>query len=456
MTVLPWMFPVPLRPSRFEACSARWRPCNIEVALDLIGAFAFTKQKSGPVLWCDYQTQLDDNARGRLGSGRGGVYRNKYIKGVGRTLTAANWNDAADVYHASGHMSVGSALREYLITRILKQQGLIGSIVPCETILAAPLKPEEIRAASEGHTSSRPSLTPADAAMMALSVKPADFVRTSNFVWALNQMSAKVRDIGLLFIEFERGLHSPEDRGNLQGEPESIAAAMDSAFHRGLSNFRRFAGIGLFWMYPQNNFTLDGRFLDLETPLFFGAPFAGAFTQTVKGGRPRRVLGFEEFAFVLHWRLFVRWLDMRLQFLTSPGVLTDEIAREFLKAVRLAVSSQFHRKHPLYSDRNLIAGAVEHLAEPLDLARSGRSRLLELAQYEFAVTVHGSTEPVPDAGWKKVNLPLTPPTCTPFRVEATDFFSPKLTKSAEVYGEWLTKLGTSADPGELLRGIIKL
>ena len=456
MTVQPWMFPVPLRPSRFEASSNRWRQCNVEVALDLIGAFAFTKQKSGPVLWCDYQTQIDDNARGRLGSGRGGVYRNKYIKGVGRTLTAANWNDSADVYHASGHMSVGSALRELLITKFVRAHGVADAIVPCETILAGRLEDAEMRAASEGHTSSRPKLTPADALMMALSVKPADFVRTSNFVWALNQMSSKVRDVGLLFMEFERGLHPPEDRGNLEGEPESIAAAMDAAFQRGLANFRRFARIGLFWMYPQNNFTLDGRFLDLETPLVFGAPFIGAFTQTVKGGRPRRVLGFEEFAFVLHWRLFVRWLDMRLQFLTSPGVLADEIAREFLKAVRIAVGSQFHKKHLLYADGRLISEAVGHLVEPLDLGRSGRSRLMELAKYEFAVTVRGAVEPVPDAGWKRVRLPLTPPTSTPFRVEAPDFITPVLTSKAEVYGVALAKLGACGSPAELLRGIIRV
>ena len=424
--------------------------------MDRIGPFVFTKQKSEPILRCDYQTQIDDNSRGRLGSGRAGVYRGKYIKGVGRTLTAANWNDSADVYHASGHMSVGSALREFLITKFVNESGLADAIVPCETILAGRLTPAEMRAVSEGHTSSRPKLTPADAGMMALSVKPADFVRTSNFVWALNQISAKVRDIGLLFIEFERGLHLPANRGNLEGEPESIAAAMDGAFRRGLANFRQFARAGLFWMYPQNNFTLDGRFLDLETPLVFGAPFVGTFTQTVKCGRPRRLLGFEEFAFVLHWRMFVRWLDLRLRFLTSPGVLIDRMAREFLKSVRLAIVKQFNRKHLLYSDNQLVGEAVNQLAEPLDLVRSGRSRLTELAKHEFAATVRGVTNPVPDVGWRRLRLPLTPPTSTPYRVEAPDFLNPVLTRQAEIYGDRLAKLGACSEPGELLQGIIGL
>ena len=447
---------MPVRESRFQAASARWRPINIEVALDRIGPFVFTKQKSDPILWCDYQTQIDDNSRGRLGSGRAGIYRGKYIKGVGRTLTAANWNDSADVYHASGHMSVGSALREFLITKFADESGLADAIVPCETILAARLTPAEASAVSEGHTSSRPKLTPADSGMMALSVKPADFVRASNFVWALNQISAKVQDIGLLFIAFERGLHSPADRGSLEGEPENIAAAMDGAFRRGLANFRRFARAGLFWMYPQNNFTLDGRFLDLETPLVFGAPFVGTFTQTVKGGRPRRLLGFEEFAFVLHWRMLIRWLDLRLRFLTSPGVLIDGMAREFLDEVRLAIGRQFHRKHLLYSDNQLVGEAVNQLVEPLGLARGGRPRLMELAWHEFEATVRGVTNPVPDVGWRRLRLPLTPPTSTAFRVEAPDFLNPVLTRQAEVYGERLAKLGACSEPVDLLHGIIKL
>ena len=55
--------------------------------------------------------------------------------------------------------------------------------------------------------------------MMALSIKPADFVRTSNIVWALNQFSAKVSDFGLLFLEFERGLHLPGDGCGIPARP---------------------------------------------------------------------------------------------------------------------------------------------------------------------------------------------------------------------------------------------
>ena len=81
---------------------------------------------------------------------------------------------------------------------------------------------------------------------------------------------------------------------------------------------------------------------------------------------------------------------------------------------------------------------------------------MELAKHEFAATVHGVTNPVPEAGWKPVRIPLSPPTSTPYRVEAPDFCNPVLTRLAEVYGERLAKLGACSEPGELLRGIIKL
>ena len=71
MTSAPaWLFPAPVRRSRFVAESPRWRPFNIEVALDRIAPFALAKKSVRPVLHFDYQTHVEDNPPGRLGSGR--------------------------------------------------------------------------------------------------------------------------------------------------------------------------------------------------------------------------------------------------------------------------------------------------------------------------------------------------------------------------------------------------
>src|SRR6185295_6840274 len=93
-----WQFPVPIKPSGFVPLSPEWKPWNIETDLSAVRSFEFTKKAPRDLLWFDYHTTLDGNARGRLGSGRGGTYRGYYLKGIGRTPAAANWNDAEDRY----------------------------------------------------------------------------------------------------------------------------------------------------------------------------------------------------------------------------------------------------------------------------------------------------------------------------------------------------------------------
>src|SRR3989442_639621 len=94
----PWLFPTPVRRSRFVAESPQWLPFDIEVALDRVAPYAIEKPHVRPVLFYDYQTHTDNNRAGRLGSGRAGIFRGYYIKGVGRTHAAGNWNDAEDRY----------------------------------------------------------------------------------------------------------------------------------------------------------------------------------------------------------------------------------------------------------------------------------------------------------------------------------------------------------------------
>src|SRR5688572_23415262 len=111
-----WLFPVPVRRSRFIDSGPQWSSFNVEVALDRISPWDFSRRKIDRVLYFDYQTQLDNNMPGRHGSGRGGVFHGYYVKGVGRTQAAGNWNNLGDRYHGSGHLSVASALRERLIS----------------------------------------------------------------------------------------------------------------------------------------------------------------------------------------------------------------------------------------------------------------------------------------------------------------------------------------------------
>ncbi len=451
MTVPPWLFPAPVRRSRFVADSPPWRPYNIEVAPDRVAPFALARRSVQPVLFFDYQTQIENNTPGRLGSGRAGVFRGYYVKGVGRTPAAGNWNDQGDRYHGSGHLSVASALRERLITAALQARGLGDAIVPCESVLAARLRPDEQRAAALGHSSSQPSLTPADAHLMALSLKPADFARVSNLVWALDHFSMQPQHMGSLFLDFERYLNPPGRREDLGGEPAAIARSMDRAFRRGLANFERFERVGLFWIYTQNNFTLDGRYVDLETPMFLGAPFIGFFQQEQPA--PPRLLGFEGFGFVWYWRLFLRWLEGKLRYLSSPGVLDMPALRSFLREVARQVRLVFSSSHLLYADARLQRQAASNLSNGLDLGRTARARVSELSRCAFAQIVNGADVEPPDFGWREIPFRPAPISATPARITAPAFLKPALSADGETFAGALDLLGAERDPQSLLKAL---
>src|SRR5205823_2266590 len=81
---------------------------------------------------------------------------------------------------------------------------------------------------------------PADQHWMALSLKPANFGRHANFIWTLHHLSSNARDLGALFIDFERLLTPPADRREPNGEPAEIASAMEAAIFAGFDNFLQF------------------------------------------------------------------------------------------------------------------------------------------------------------------------------------------------------------------------
>jgi hypothetical protein len=450
MTQAPWLFPAPVRPSRFTASSARWRAYNIEAALDRIAPFGQQGRPVSPVLHFDFQTQLDGNKHGRLGAGRAGIYRRFYVKGLGRTPAAGNWNDAADVYHGSGHLTVASALRERLITAVANRRGLGDAIVPCQAVLFAKLSPAERAAVAEGKSSSNPAFAPADGSLMALSLKPANFARISNVVWAFDHFCMDPRHLGGLFLHFEANLHPPDARQGLSGAPAAIAEAMDAAFHRTFLNFLRFAAAGLAWTYTQNNFTLDGRYADLETPLFFGIPFAGTFRQVSADPAPYRYIGFECFEVVWYWRLFLKYLLAKLAFLASRQMLLIPPVQAFLRDVVRQIKKTFPPSHPLFQDRELQRKAASYMARELGLTRLHRPLLDVLAGQALARSLHGIDHPPP----KNLDLrpiaelpaPFSP---LPIEVTAPAFLDATPSPLARWFTQSLASLGRETDPAAL-------
>src|SRR5438128_755594 len=110
-----WCVPVPVRRSSFTPLHAAHGAYNVEVDLGQIAPFGYAAGgHDDDLLYADLQTHPTVNVGRRLGSGRAGFYRGKYLKGVGRTQLAGNWSDPRDVYHGTGHMAPSAAVREYI------------------------------------------------------------------------------------------------------------------------------------------------------------------------------------------------------------------------------------------------------------------------------------------------------------------------------------------------------
>jgi hypothetical protein len=448
---MPWLFPVPARRSRFRAGNPDHARFNIEVAHDRLDAFAFAPSPDPEVLHYDLQTQITGNARGRLGSGRGGVWAGHYLKGVGRTPAAANWNEPSDLYHASGHLSVGSALRERTITRFLQARGLGHAIVPCVAVLLRSLTQAESNAIATGRSSSCPEFAAADATHAALTAKPADFARLSNIAFALDHFVNEPQALGTLFLEVDRFLRPPEARDKVDGEPRAIAEAMAAAYHRGLANFHAFARAGLFWLYLESNVALDGRFLDLETPLYFGGPFVGLALSEIDGVPQRELIGFEEFGFTRHWRAFVHWFTDRLRFLQNPLVVESREARAFLRSLEREITRRVAREPWMTSDDAVIDAALHNLAPLLAVGARDRTRLHRLAREALGAWIYGRAPRLPDTGWTSVLESPAAPTPRHRTFQRALFSPPGLPDEGAAFATTLSLLGRETDPRRLLR-----
>src|SRR6185436_2105275 len=100
-TPAPWSIPSPLRRSRFVSLLPEHEVHNVEVDLGAIGAFGCATEVRDRdfLLYSDLQSLPGVNQGTVLGSGRSGLHRGKYLKGVGRTPLAGQWARPDMVYH---------------------------------------------------------------------------------------------------------------------------------------------------------------------------------------------------------------------------------------------------------------------------------------------------------------------------------------------------------------------
>jgi hypothetical protein len=280
----PWNVPVPLRKESFVPLFSEHAECNVSVDLSKIEAYGCRREARAAetLLQSDLQTNLCSHITNRLGSGRSGFYRGWYLKGVGRTPLAANWN-SQDHLHNTGHLAASSAIREYVASVYLDELGCSDSIVSCVGLLLAELKPE-LRDFLEILYSniSGSALPQVDHYVQAITVKEGQFARWSNFIWLLHHLAPGGVDKGrtslATFAELIVEALTPQDGAvpsHDELQPETIVDLLWETVMRACRNFRCWFSRGVWWGSFTNNLTIDGRFLDLELPTIMGGPFVG-------------------------------------------------------------------------------------------------------------------------------------------------------------------------------------
>lgn len=402
------MVETPVRTSTFAPLHDRHVAYNVETALGGV-----PHEVNVDPLFSDLQANPDLNVLGRLGSGRAGLYLGKYLKGVGRTRLAANWANPADLFHHSGHQAPSGAVREYLVSVFMKAKGCEALINPCEGVLLRPLHPEllgqllpQIPKSPSGDV---PPYFQSDLSLQAITVKREWLPRLSNLVW----------------LSLHVDLTEPEPVTRLErvfaevlGDSPSIASSMFANIERGLANLRRFWELGVLWGSLHNNFSVDGRYVDLEGPALVGRPLVGLVIggATTKLTLPHsqmlsgllEVYGYALYTQMLVWFFRTRFAALgRFPLLSKPE-------RERAQAISEELQAEA-REHVLFSRDELVARVLDWVHEAVPLTANESAALT--ATLRLIYDVHFSE----DKGARgELDLrPLAPLEAGPFSVPAT-------------------------------------
>jgi len=402
---LSWTVPVPVRASRFTPLLPEHQRLCVETDLARIGTFATGgANEAAEVGYSDLQTSADTNAHRRLGSGRALYYQGAYLKGVGRTLLTGNWSDPGDRYHNSGHMLPSAAARELIASRVVRRAVGSSSIVECTGLAVCDVEggvdvgailPESVS-----------DFAPVDRRCQAMTVKPGDFARFSNFVWALNHNGTSTHELAQALHAVHVYLRAPAERrvAAQDGSPDAIARALRDAINRGLRSFADFVRAGVHWGSVHNNFTADGRFMDLEVPVIVGRAFFGGTRDLSCAGTLPDWVGLEMLSYARQARLFVAWLAARMDFF-AEFLLAEGAPRDFAAALAAEVRGLLDGDDPWVTQER----TAEHLSRVIGDELGMNSRQRALVRDLAAHHARGSAafgEPEPRVEMTEISLDL--------------------------------------------------
>jgi hypothetical protein len=385
---LPWNIPVPLKKSTFTPIRRELEPFNVQVDLGQIAPFGVCRTPVAPdaLLYADLQDNPDFHFPGRLGSGRSGFYRGRYLKGVGRTPLANNWHHRRDQLHSTGHLTASAAIFEHVVSCFFAAKRRSHLVNECTGLLVAPLSPE-LRG-SRRYTGVHDTM-PCDTSLQAITVKSTRFARFSNFAWLLDHLEVfqSSGDLAQLFLLLASYLEPDAETVAREVTPSLIARRLSGAIARGVSNFREYWRMGVYWRNTFNNFAVDGRFHDLDYPMFVGGPYFGVLPMHPMqrpydlGGRdPTWWPGFNVLAYLANVRSFCRFLLARLRSLLGSELPLSQNERDFVRETIHAFRTELPPHHVLWSARAAARMLARWADEDTCVNRRGHSQLRTLME----------------------------------------------------------------------------
>jgi hypothetical protein len=415
-----WNQPVPVKKSKFIPLATDGSQYNIETDLSGISVFGLTKKyaEGHEVLYCDQQVNVRFNQKGQMGSGRSGFFKGKYIKGIGRTTLAGNWADPRCNYHSSGHLLPSAAIREFLATSYVEAKGFRDSIVGCEGILFQPI-PEVLKEYSKFVFGDKKGvkLPPIDGRFLSATYKDGNFARMSNFVWLLQSMGAGTATptnftLDKFFSDFLFFL-APKNSGcpPHKKTTEYILNAILHAIETTKLNFITFFEIGISWNSLHNNMTLDGRFLDLETPFLWGSPMFGKFSNNVRKN-PKLIdlkglhFGTEFIFIVKELILFFELIKARLQFMSLQGLLQNQHQKNFVKEFLYLLENRLSTKrHWLYSEFQISEMITAVMTGIFNLSSNETKKMKKIISYDCKRVFRPALANPPDVNYSMLDVP---------------------------------------------------
>ncbi len=467
----PWTFPAPLRPSRFVPLSPSDAAYNVEVDLASIKPFGgnTAPPRDDAYLYCDYRTLMGFYLR-RVGAGRSGYYRGSYLKGVGRTPLTFNWLQVGDCF-ATGHLPASSAARELVVSRYLEAKGKSHLINPCRGVLVADLAPELRDFAAWSLPWERPSL-PCDGALQAITVKDARFARFSNITWHLNHLSLWKGELDIVrfFTLLLSGLGPRPDADAAAASPRTMARALAGAIDAAVRNLRDCWRLGVSWISVASDMTMDGRYQDIDVPLFHGPGYLGVIgkLEAYVPGTPRvrlpqdvswaGVTGFNVLEYLHAMRLFVRYLRSTLSVYISSEFPYSKPERDFVVAYVEALHEALPPDHLLWSGRACAALLKGWIDEECEIASAHRRVAYDLVDAAVAARLDATTTAPARVAVEEVDMDCAR---AGWRVKFTDrFYSlvgsrprPEKLEEARFLNGLVKKLDGITDRDELCAGL---